>query len=411
MTTSPAHPVRVRFCPSPTGVPHVGLIRTALFNWAYARHTGGAFVFRIEDTDAARDSEESYLALLDALRWLGLNWDEGVEIGGPHAPYRQSQRARPLHRRRAPSCRRPATSTSRSPRPTEIEARHRAAGRDPKLGYDNADRDLTPEQAAALRAEGRAPVLRFRMPAEDIAWHDLVRGEITFRAGTRAGLRRRPGRRGAALPAGEPGGRRADEHHARAARRGPAVLDAAADRALARAGGHRRRARGAAVRAPAVRHGPGQPEAQQARPGVRPLPPPRPRVRAGGAAQLPRAARLVDRRGPRRVLRRRAGRGVRRHRRHREPGPVRPEEGRGDQRRAPPAARPGGLPRPAGALPAGRRRPAGRADDGAARRAARRRAAGADPDAAARRGAAPARLPVPARRDRARPTTTTRWPR
>ena len=84
--------VRVRFCPSPTGTPHVGLIRTALFNWAYARHTGGAFVFRLEDTDAERDSEESYLALLDALRWLGLDYDEGPDVGGPYAPYRQSER-------------------------------------------------------------------------------------------------------------------------------------------------------------------------------------------------------------------------------------------------------------------------------------------------------------------------------
>lgn len=84
--------VRVRFCPSPTGNPHVGLVRTALFNWAYARHTGGTMVFRIEDTDAARDSEESYNQLLDSMRWLGLDWDEGPEVGGPHAPYRQSQR-------------------------------------------------------------------------------------------------------------------------------------------------------------------------------------------------------------------------------------------------------------------------------------------------------------------------------
>ena len=84
--------VRVRFCPSPTGTPHVGLIRTALFNWAYARHHGGAMVFRIEDTDATRDSEESYDQLLEALRWLGLDWDEGVEVGGPHGPYRLSQR-------------------------------------------------------------------------------------------------------------------------------------------------------------------------------------------------------------------------------------------------------------------------------------------------------------------------------
>ena len=84
--------VRVRFCPSPTGNPHVGMIRTALFNWAYARHTGGTFVFRIEDTDSARDSEQSYQALVDALRWLHLDWDEGPEVGGPHEPYRQSQR-------------------------------------------------------------------------------------------------------------------------------------------------------------------------------------------------------------------------------------------------------------------------------------------------------------------------------
>ena len=87
-----AERVRVRFCPSPTGTPHVGLIRTALFNWAYARHMGGDFVFRLEDTDAERDSEESYLALLDALSWLGLNYDEGPEIGGPYGPYRQSER-------------------------------------------------------------------------------------------------------------------------------------------------------------------------------------------------------------------------------------------------------------------------------------------------------------------------------
>lgn len=84
--------VRVRFCPSPTGNPHVGLVRTALFNWAYARHNQGSLVFRIEDTDAARDSEESYEQLLDSMRWLGFDWDEGPEIGGPHAPYRQSQR-------------------------------------------------------------------------------------------------------------------------------------------------------------------------------------------------------------------------------------------------------------------------------------------------------------------------------
>ena len=92
VTTASGADVRVRFCPSPTGTPHVGLVRTALFNWAYARHTGGKLVFRIEDTDQARDSEESYGQIVEALRWLKLDWDEGIDVGGPNEPYRQSQR-------------------------------------------------------------------------------------------------------------------------------------------------------------------------------------------------------------------------------------------------------------------------------------------------------------------------------
>ncbi|WP_433201818.1 glutamate--tRNA ligase [Nocardia sp. CA-107356] len=175
--------VRVRFCPSPTGTPHVGLIRTALFNWAYARHTGGKFVFRIEDTDAARDSEESYGAILDALRWLGLTWDEGPEVGGPYAPYRQSQR-RELHMEVVRKLLAAGEAYESFTTPEEVEARHRGAGRDPKLGYDNYDRDLTPEAIEAYRATGRPAVIRLRMPDEDITWHDLVRGETTFKAGT-----------------------------------------------------------------------------------------------------------------------------------------------------------------------------------------------------------------------------------
>jgi len=175
--------IRVRFCPSPTGTPHVGLIRTALFNWAYARHTGGTFVFRIEDTDAARDSEESYLQVLDALRWLGLDWDEGVEVGGPHEPYRQSQRM-DIYRDVARRLVEAGFAYESFSTPEEVEARHRAAGRDPKLGYDGFDRDLTDEQKAAYRAEGREPVLRLRMPDEDVTFTDLVRGDITFKAGS-----------------------------------------------------------------------------------------------------------------------------------------------------------------------------------------------------------------------------------
>lgn len=180
--TIPAE-VRVRFCPSPTGTPHVGLIRTALFNWAYARHTGGTVVFRVEDTDAERDSEDSYLALLDALRWLRLDWDEGPEVGGPHGPYRQSQR-KDIHRDVVAQLLAAGEAYESFSTPEEVEARHAAAGRNPKTGYDNFDRDLTGQQRAAYRAEGRKPVVRLRMPDAELAFDDLVRGRTTFAAGT-----------------------------------------------------------------------------------------------------------------------------------------------------------------------------------------------------------------------------------
>ncbi len=175
--------IRVRFCPSPTGTPHVGLIRTCLFNWAFARHHGGSFVFRIEDTDAARDTQESYEMLLDTLRWFGMHWDEGPEVGGPHGPYRQSER-REIYRDVTDRLLAAGHLYESYSTPEETEARHRAAGRDPKLGYDNFDRDLTDSQRAAFRAEGRQPVLRLRMPDEEIGWNDLVRGDIRFLAST-----------------------------------------------------------------------------------------------------------------------------------------------------------------------------------------------------------------------------------
>ena len=175
--------VRVRFCPSPTGTPHVGMVRTCLFNWAYARHTGGTFVFRIEDTDAARDSEESFDDILDSLTWLGLDWDEGVGKGGPHEPYRQSQRM-DLYKQVAAELLEAGYLYESFSTPEEIEARHRERGEDPKLGYDGFDRNLTQEQRESFRAEGRLPVLRMRMPDEDITFTDLVRGPITFKAGS-----------------------------------------------------------------------------------------------------------------------------------------------------------------------------------------------------------------------------------
>ena len=182
-TTAAGSDIRVRFCPSPTGLPHVGLVRTALFNWAYARHNGGKMIFRIEDTDAARDSEESYQQLLDALRWLRIDWDEGVEVGGPHAPYRQSQR-HGLYREVLDKLLAAGVVYESYSTAAEIDARNEANGRAKQLGYDNFDRDLTDEQKAASRAEGREPAYRLRVPDEDLTYVDLIRGEVTFPAGS-----------------------------------------------------------------------------------------------------------------------------------------------------------------------------------------------------------------------------------
>ncbi|WIB59015.1 glutamate--tRNA ligase [Curtobacterium sp. MCLR17_007] len=182
-TTATGPDVRVRFCPSPTGTPHVGLVRTALFNWAYARHTGGKLVFRIEDTDATRDSEESYQQIIEALRWLELDWDEGVEVGGPHGPYRQSERS-DVYRDVIAQLQASGHVYESFVTPEEMEARNVAAGRDPKQGYDNHERDLTDDERQAFRDQGREPALRLRVPDRDLSFQDLVRGEITFKQGT-----------------------------------------------------------------------------------------------------------------------------------------------------------------------------------------------------------------------------------
>ncbi|WP_327178196.1 glutamate--tRNA ligase [Streptomyces sp. NBC_01335] len=171
---------RVRFCPSPTGNPHVGLVRTALFNWAFARHNEGSLVFRIEDTDAARDSEASYEQLLDSMRWLGFDWNEGPEVGGPHAPYRQSQRM-DIYRDVAEKLKAGGYAYDCYCTTEELDARRdaaRAAGK--PSGYDGHCRELTAEQVAAYEAEGRAHIVRFRMPDVPQTFTDLVRGELTF---------------------------------------------------------------------------------------------------------------------------------------------------------------------------------------------------------------------------------------
>ena len=172
--------VRVRMAPSPTGSPHVGLARTFLFNWAFARHAGGTVVFRMEDTDVARNTQESHDALIEVLRWLGLDWDEGPEVGGPVGPYLQSERAHiyadALVRLRDGGFTYDCYCTN-----DEVEARRKASG-SRIMGYDGHCRDLDADQVAAFVAEGRSPVVRFRMPDRSVTFDDLVRGEVTFRS-------------------------------------------------------------------------------------------------------------------------------------------------------------------------------------------------------------------------------------
>ncbi len=182
-TSATGSDIKVRFCPSPTGTPHVGLVRTALFNWAYARKTGGKFVFRIEDTDAARDSEESYHQIVDALRWLGMDWDEGIDVGGPNEPYRQSQRSE-IYQEVVEKLKASGHIYESYLTAEEIEARNEANGRAVQLGYDNSERELSAEDRARYQAQGRQPALRLRVPDQDITFTDLVRGEITFPAGS-----------------------------------------------------------------------------------------------------------------------------------------------------------------------------------------------------------------------------------
>jgi glutamyl-tRNA synthetase len=182
-TTATGKEIRVRFCPSPTGTPHVGLVRTALFNWAYARHTGGTFIFRIEDTDQERDSEESYEQIIEALSWLGLDWDEGINVGGPNEPYRQSQRM-DIYKEVVEKLKAAGHLYESFLTGEEIDARNEAAGRAKQLGYDNSERELDQATKDEYLAEGRSPALRLRVPDSDITFTDLVRGEITFPAGS-----------------------------------------------------------------------------------------------------------------------------------------------------------------------------------------------------------------------------------
>ncbi|MGH8870329.1 MAG: glutamate--tRNA ligase [Actinomycetes bacterium] len=180
VTEGGSRPVRVRFAPSPSGDLHVGNIRTALYNWAFVRHNRGTFVFRVEDTDRTRVTEEHINGAADTLRWLGLDWDEGPEMGGPCAPYRQSERLE-LYARWAQRFLDEGSAYHCYCSSEELEerrAQQRAEGRPP--GYDGRCRTLTAAQVEAYRAEGRKPVVRFRMPEGTTRFDDLIRGEVVF---------------------------------------------------------------------------------------------------------------------------------------------------------------------------------------------------------------------------------------
>jgi glutamyl-tRNA synthetase len=174
-------PVRTRFAPSPTGDLHVGNVRSALYNWVFARHNGGAFVLRIEDTDAARSTEESSRGVVEQMSWLGLDWDEGPEVGGPYGPYVQTGRL-DLYRDVVATLREAGYAYDSYSTDDEVKARRAARG-DKTQGYDNYDRELTDAQVSAFQAEGRTPVVRFRMPDEPIVFEDMVRGEVRFEPG------------------------------------------------------------------------------------------------------------------------------------------------------------------------------------------------------------------------------------
>lgn len=175
--------LKVRFAPSPTGPFHIGGARSALFNWLVARHADGTFLVRIEDTDLKRSTKESEENIKDSLKWLGMNWDEGIDVGGPHGPYRQTERLdlykkevqRLLDEGKAYYCYCSAEELEKS-RKAQLDA-----GKTPI--YDEHCRHLTEEEKAKYEAEGRKPVVRLKVRKDGVfAFDDMVRGHVEFQA-------------------------------------------------------------------------------------------------------------------------------------------------------------------------------------------------------------------------------------
>ena len=175
-----AREVRTRFAPSPTGDLHVGNIRTALFDWAYAKHTGGKLIFRIEDTDRERVTDEYINRAVETMKWLGLDWDEGPEVGGDYGPYLQSQRLE-IYTEWAKRFIAQGDAYRCYCTTEELEARRekqRELNQAP--GYDGKCRSLSPEQISQYEGEGRKPTIRMRMPDGETRFTDLIRGEVVF---------------------------------------------------------------------------------------------------------------------------------------------------------------------------------------------------------------------------------------
>lgn len=175
-----ASEVRVRFAPSPTGQLHVGNARTALFNWLFARQAGGVMVLRIEDTDVVRSEARFEEQLLDDLKWLGIDWDEGPDVGGPHAPYRQSDRLE-LYREHAERLVKEGKAYLCFCSQEELERdRERALQHQQPPIYSGKCRVLDPEESQRCRANGEAAAIRLRIPEHPIRFHDIVHGPVEF---------------------------------------------------------------------------------------------------------------------------------------------------------------------------------------------------------------------------------------
>ena len=183
--TNDTTPVRVRFAPSPTGKLHVGGARTAIYNWAFARANGGTFILRIDDTDPTRSTDENTQIILRAMRWLGLDWDEGPEVGGDFGPYWQTE-CLPIYREAAERLVAEGKAYYCFCTPEKLEADRKAAQerKDPFQGYQRTCRDIDPAEAQARVDAGEPYTIRIKVPLDrgDVIVHDAVHGDVTFNA-------------------------------------------------------------------------------------------------------------------------------------------------------------------------------------------------------------------------------------